>query len=181
MPTLPYFRFHPDPIATGSIIPSDEPCDCCGHARGFVYEGPTYRTVAVNPRICPWCIADGSAHEKLNATFQDEDRIGGNEWDKVPQSTIEEIAYRTPGFCGWQAEYWWSHCGEAACYLGSVTPEGLVAAGPEAVEAIRESIGLTVGDEWNNFFGALDNEGSWLAYLFRCSKCGALGGYQDCD
>ena len=29
--------------------------------------------------------------------------------------------------------------------------------------------------------GALDKEGSPTAYMFRCRKCGQLGGYQDCD
>ncbi|MCP4306259.1 MAG: CbrC family protein [bacterium] len=38
---LPSFRYHPDPIATGSIRPSDEAvCRRCSRNRGFIYVGP---------------------------------------------------------------------------------------------------------------------------------------------
>ncbi|WP_274521918.1 CbrC family protein [Burkholderia pyrrocinia] len=37
--SLPAFRYHPDPLATGSVIRSDARCVCCGDARGYVYAG----------------------------------------------------------------------------------------------------------------------------------------------
>lgn len=181
MDSLPTFRFHPDPIATGSVERSSKTCVCCGRARGYVYVGPVYSNVEYDSCICPWCIADSSAHEKLHASFHDEASIGGVEWDDVPLASIEEITYRTPGFSGWQQERWWSHCGEAARFLGRAGCKELQEAGPQAIEAIRQSAGLPAGPDWDRFFNALDKEGSPTAYLFNCSKCGRFGGYQDCD
>jgi len=59
-------------------------------------------------------------------------------------------------------------------------PEIEQPAGPEAIAAIKESTGLEDGKQWDKFFAALDKDGSPTAYLFKCSKCGQLGGYQDC-
>jgi uncharacterized protein len=39
---LPVFRYHPDPIASGSIVASGAQCACCGARRGFIYTGPVY-------------------------------------------------------------------------------------------------------------------------------------------
>jgi hypothetical protein len=102
-------------------------------------------------------------------------------WDEVPEEVIEEIAFRTPGFIAWQQEQWWTHCGDAAKFLGRAGKKELEVAGPQAIAAIQESAGLDDGDEWGEFFEALDKDGSPTAYLFQCSKCGKLGGYQDCD
>ena len=53
--------------------------------------------------ICPWCIADGAAHSKFDASFTDDAGVGGyEETDSAPESIKEEVAYRTPGFIGWQ-------------------------------------------------------------------------------
>ena len=179
---LPEFRYHPDPIATGSIEQSNATCVCCGRARGYIYAGPVYAVKEYDRRICPWCIADGTAHAKLDASFHDEAGVGGyGDWDDVPEEVIEEIAHRTPGFTGWQQEQWWTHCGDAAQFIGRAGHDELVDAGPQAIEAIRENTGLPPGEEWDEFFDALDKDGSPTAYLFRCSKCGQIGGYQDCD
>jgi uncharacterized protein CbrC (UPF0167 family) len=69
MPTLPVFRYHPDPVASGSVHESREVCACCGVARGYVYAGPVYAVDELDDKICPWCIADGKAHKKFDATF----------------------------------------------------------------------------------------------------------------
>ena len=175
---LPKFKYHPDPVKTGSIEPSPAKCVCCGKSRGYIYTGPVYAIEEYEESICPWCIADGSAHEKLEASFHDDAGIG-DEGD-VPNEVIEEVAFRTPGFSGWQQEKWWTHCGDAAQFLGRAGHDELEAAGPQAVAAIQENAGLD-DDEWEEFFAALDKDGSPTAYLFKCSKCGRLGGYQDCD
>ena len=179
---LPNFQYHPDPIATESVIESNAECVCCGKSRGYVYSGPVFAEDEFEDCICPWCIADGSAHEKLGASFTDEDGIGGyGDWDAVSPEIVEEVAYRTPGFSGWQQENWWTHCGDAAQFLGRVGKAELVTFGHAAINAIKESTGLDDGPDWEGFFNALDKDGSPTAYIFRCRKCGALGGYQDCD
>jgi len=179
---LPSFKYHPDPLATGSIERSDAQCVCCGRPRGYIYAGPVYAIDDYDKRICPWCIADGSAHERLDASFQDEALVGGGgRWDEVPQDVVAEVVYRTPGFSGWQQEQWWTHCGDAAQFLGRAGHDELAAAGPQAVAAVRDSAGLAEGKKWQWFFKALDKDSSPTAYLFKCSKCGIYGGYQDCD
>ena len=179
---LPTFKYYPDPVANGSIVESDTTCACCGEARGWIYVGPVYAIEEYDSCICPWCIADGSAHDRLGASFMDEVGVGGGGmWDAVPERIVEEVAYRTPGFSGWQQEQWWTHCGDAAKYLGRAGRRELEALGPEAVAAIRRASGLEEGAEWQRFLGALYKDGSPTAYVFRCSACGALGGYQDCD
>jgi uncharacterized protein len=179
---LPKFKYHPDPIATGHIVESKIKCCCCGTARGYIYTGPVYAIEEYQDQICPWCIANGSAHKKLNVSFTDAVGIGGGgSWDDVPKEVIEEVAYRTPGFYGWQQEKWWTHCGDAGQFIGRAGHKELEAFGPEAVAAIRDSTSLDDGPEWDSFFAALDKDGSPTAYIFKCSKCGKLGGYQDCD
>lgn len=180
--TLPIFKYHPDPLATGNVVKSETKCACCGKARGFIYTGPVFAVDEYDQCICPWCIADGSAHEKLEASFTDEVGIGGGGmWDEVPEEVVEEVAYRTPGFSGWQQEQWWTHCGDAAQFIGRAGRKELTSLGPQAIAAIQESAGMTDGTEWDEFLATLDKDGAPTAYLFRCSKCGQLGGYQDCD
>ena len=164
------------------MVKSEAECVCCGQARGFIYEGPVYSVDDYESCICPWCIADGSAHDRLEASFADEAGVGGGgEWDAVPESVVTEIAHRTPGFSGWQQEQWWTHCGDAAKFLGRAGKSELEAFGPSAIDAIRANTGLDDGPEWRRFLDALDKNGSPTAYMFQCSVCGTLGGYQDCD
>jgi len=99
----------------------------------------------------------------------------------VPEEIVQEVAYRTPGFCGWQQEQWWTHCGDAAQFIGRAGRKELKALGPQAIAAIQESAGLEDGPEWDEFLAALDKDGSPTAYMFRCTTCGQLGGYQDFD
>lgn len=183
MPTepLPTFKYHPNPLATGSVAKSDATCVCCGRARGFIYTGPVYSVEDYDDCICPWCIADGSAHEKLEATFHDEAGVGGNgEWDDVPGEVVEEVAWRTPGFNAWQQEQWWTHCGDAGQFLGPAGRKELERAGEAALEAIAESAGVE-DEEWDDLLDSLDKDGSPTAYLFKCAKCGKFGGYCDFD
>jgi len=178
---LPKFDYHPDPLATGSVEASEAVCECCEEARGFVYTGPVYAEAEIEA-ICPWCIASGAAHAELGASFSDEDGIGGyGEWQAVPAAVVEAVAHRTPGFNGWQQEQWWTHCGDAAEFLGRCGIKELQAFGPEAVAAIRESARLLDADRLDAFMAALDKDSAPAAYLFRCRKCGKLGGYTDCD
>lgn len=179
---LPHFAYHPDPLATGSVIAADTACVCCGQSRGYVYAGPVYAEDEYEKAICPWCIADGSAHAQLGATFTDEEGVdGGGEWDAVDETIVDEVAQRTPGFNGWQQEQWWTHCGDAAQFIGRAGRAELEAQGPAALAAIQDNTGLDDGPQWRHFLAALDKDGSPTAYLFRCRHCGELGGYQDCD
>ncbi|HEX6533435.1 MAG TPA: CbrC family protein [Gemmatimonadaceae bacterium] len=179
--TLPRFTYHPDPLATGSVVASDAMCTACGRARGYVYAGVPYAREEIEGAICPWCIADGTAASRLGAEFVDAAGIGDyGRWDAVPAEVVEEVSRRTPGFTGWQQERWWTHCGDAAEYLGRAGRRELEETWPEAIEAIRLEIGFE-GEEWRAYLAALDADSSPTAYVFRCRHCGALGGYSDFD
>lgn len=72
---LPKFRYHLDPVASGSVLASQAKCACCGEHRGFVHEGPVYSQEDLSGRICPWCIAEGAAHAKFGAEFVDSEGL----------------------------------------------------------------------------------------------------------
>ena len=177
--SLPTFRYHPDPVSTGSVVPSTTACLVCGVSRGFIYTGPTYSTDEVDEELCPWCIADGSAHDKLDAEFTDSEGVGDyGTWGPVSEEVREVVAFRTPGFSGWQQERWFTCCGDAAAFLGRAGREDLENAGGQAVEAIRSEIGYS-GSDWEEYLAGMSRDGQPTAYLFRCLHCGKYGGYSD--
>ncbi|MGH8248358.1 MAG: CbrC family protein [Gammaproteobacteria bacterium] len=48
--------------------------------------------------LCPWCIADGTAHETLGAEFVAPSGIGDyGRWDTLPREVIEEASFRDRG------------------------------------------------------------------------------------
>src|SRR5689334_13164402 len=130
---LPSFRYHPDPIATGSITRAQTLCRACNQVRSYIYTGPVYAEEALDGALCPWCIADGTAHARFAAAFVDMAGIGGyGEWDAVPVPIVEEVAYHTPGFSGWQQERWWTHCADAAAFIAVVGRDELATYGLQA-------------------------------------------------
>lgn len=176
---LPLFRYHADPIATGSVAVSDNECVCCEQARGYIYTGPVYSEDDHENDICPWCISDGSAHVKLGAEFTDPAGVGGyGDWQEVPATIYEEVAYQTPGFNGWQQEKWFTCCGDAACFMGRAGYKELLAMGASAIEAIRVESQLD-GEEWEEYFKGLEKDDQPTAYVFRCLHCQKVGGYSD--
>jgi uncharacterized protein CbrC (UPF0167 family) len=143
--------------------------------------GPVYGPNELDDSLCPWCIDDGSAHQKLDAEFVDEAGIGDyGTWEAVPEAVVHEVAFRTPAFAGWQQERWWTHCGDAAEFLGPVGREEAERAGQEFLGAIRAEAGMEDDDEWRHYLAALDRDHGPTAYLFRCRHCGKFGGYSDC-
>ena len=176
---LPTFKYHPDPIATGSVTVSDNECVCCKQARGYIYTGPVYSEDEHADDICPWCIADNSAHANLGAEFIDPVGVGGyGEWEEVSAPIYEEVSCRTPGFTGWQQEKWFTCCADAAAFLGRAGYKELLAMGAGAIEAIRVESQLD-GAEWEEYLKGLNKDGEPTAYLFRCLHCQKIGGYSD--
>lgn len=177
---FPAFKYHPDPIGTGSIEVSDAECVCCQQRRGYVYVGPVYAIDELEASICPWCIADGSAHEKFDAAFTDAAGVCGYQRSiTITDAVIEEVAYRTPGFAGWQQEHWLVCCGDAAAYLGPAGREELEHVWPDAIPSIQDECGLA-GEEWEYYFNGMHKDGSPTAYIFQCLHCGRHLGYSDC-
>jgi len=179
--TLPKFKYHPDPLKTGSVEESDALCECCGEAKGYIYVGPVFSEEELADCICPWCIASGKAHDKFDAEFTDFDGIGDyGSWEEIPKEIKEEVSYRTPGFSGWQQERWWTHCNDAAEFLGAAGKKEIEEYGEELVAELKKETGYD-DEEWSYYYKNMDKNGSPTAYIFRCLHCGKLGGYSDCD
>src|ERR1700744_1794087 len=122
--SLPEFRYHPDPIATGTVKASDVKCVCCDLARGYIYTGNTYSEEDLEDAVCPWCIADGSAAEKFDAMFSDDSPLLDAD---MPEAVVEEVTRRTPGFTSWQQEVWLCCCDDACAFHGDATRAQLTA------------------------------------------------------
>lgn len=173
---LPEFPYHPDPLRTGSVKPSDRDCVCCGRVRGYIYAGPVYAVEELDESLCPWCIADGSAAERFGADYTDLLNLP----EGVPAEVIEQVTTRTPGFSGWQQEHWMFHCRDGAAFLGVVGRTELEPY-PDALEMLRHE-----HDEYGwpqeqveDYIASLDKEGQPTAYLFECRHCGAQLAYSD--
>lgn len=183
---LPHFKYHPDPIATGSVVESDEPCECCGQSRGFRYTGSIYCEDEISD-LCPWCIADGSAAAKFNAELTPSDGLGRGDyddepWDDVSAAVVEEVSQRTPGFSGFQEERWWTHCGDAAEFVGLVGDIDRAiletAEAKDFVSHIQKAEEFSAAD-WERYVSSPNKEHGTATYVFRCRQCRKLGGYAD--
>jgi uncharacterized protein len=167
---LPTFRYHPDPIASGSVVASDVQCLCCNERRGFIYAGPAYCKAELEEAICPWCIANGSAHRKFDASFVDEACFPAD----IPPNIVEEVCFRTPSFIAWQQEKWLTCCSDAAAFLEPAGHADIRARYPQLEGALMmyvvHEIGIS-GSAATRFLAALDRDQGPTAYVFSCRHC----------
>ena len=177
---LPVFRYHPDPLATGSIIAApDRPCLGCSRIRGYLYMGPVYteKNFILEEHLCPWCIADGTAAKRFSASFNDAGTM-----EDVPDAVMEEIEKRTPGFHGWQQESWLTCCGDAAAYLGEAGAAELTRDFPGAIPSVRKYLEENyelAGKELEEFVKALRKGDQPTSFIFRCLHCQSYQAYID--
>ncbi len=178
MTDIPVFRYHEDPLRSGSVIKSDVICECCGEGRGYVYTGPVYSEVELSDSLCPWCIADGSAHARFDATFVDSEGID----DSANDAQRVLITQRTPGFASWQSEQWLSCCDEPAAFVGVAGAEDIRQRYPQLEGPLLSHIiyehGIS-GGAANQLLAALRRDQSPTAFVFRCLQCATLLGYID--
>jgi uncharacterized protein CbrC (UPF0167 family) len=177
---LPSFRYHPDPLSTGSFKPdADTPCLSCNRLRGYIYTGSvwTEKNFILDDHLCPWCIADGSAARRFGATFNYTGTL-----DDVSDAVREEIEMRTPGFIAWQQEVWLGCCGDGAAFLGLTGAKELreqfADAAASVKRVLREDYHLA-GAELEDFLNSLSTEADPTAYIFRCLHCGKYLSYVD--
>jgi uncharacterized protein len=104
---LPIFKYHSKPLETGMITNKNAICPVCNEKTGYVYEGPFFSVEEVE-NICPWCIKSGAAASKYNGEFQDAASCE----EGFSKEQLEELILRTPGYSGWQQEYWLTHCND---------------------------------------------------------------------
>lgn len=166
MSQLPTFRYHPDPVATENMVKLKKPvvCACCGQPTSVIYRGPFY-CVGPQPVLCPHCIASGAAAQKFDGCFQDETNVeaGVEDLDK-----LDELIHRTPGYSGWQQEFWRSHCHDFCAFLGYVGADELKERG-----ILDEVLDDPRWDDYEkDVIATCVNGGSAQCYLFRCLHCG---------
>ena len=175
---LPVFRYHADPIASGSVEASGAECACCKVRRDYIYTGPAFCEAELDDALCPWCIANGSAHEKFDASFADPTGFP----DGIPQPVIDEIAFRTPGFNTWQQSKWLACCGDAAAFLEPAGQKELRARYPQIEGTLMmyvvHELGIS-GAAATRFLASLDRDHGPTAYVFACRHCDARPAYID--
>lgn len=167
------FRYHPDPLKTGAFK-NDKTviCDCCNMETNVYYTNPFYSVKEIYA-LCPDCIASGAAAKKFDGAFQDSESV-----DEISApEKLDELVHRTPGYCGWQQEYWLAHCGDYCAFLGyydwaALEREGLAA---EIEETYREDV---CGVDFEDAREHLNMESG---YLFGCLHCGKHFIYIDFD
>lgn len=176
--SLPAFRYHPDPIASGSVVTSTTKCKCCKKVRGFIYGGPAYSDDDLDDALCPWCIADGSANEKYDATFVDSEAFD----DDATEEAINTICERTPGFNAWQGEKWPSCCGEPAAFVTPAGYDDIQTRFPrlegELMMYIVHKLGVS-GGAATRTLKSLKRDHSPTAFVFKCLHCDGMPAYVD--
>jgi uncharacterized protein CbrC (UPF0167 family) len=163
---LPRFRYHPNPIATGAVVPTEDVCECCGKARGYKYNSVVYAEKEVEC-VCPWCIADGTAAQKLDGMFLDDYPLvqAG-----VPQSAIDEVCRRTPGYNSWQQQIWQSHCGDACEFHGDASEAELASLGGELLDEFLKREGIKP-EHWPRIRENYVPGGDASIFKFVCRTC----------
>ncbi len=183
---LPDLRYHPDPVATGAFEQIDRRCHVCERERGWIYVFGTYGATDLRDRVCPWCIADGSAAARFDVVFTEVDEADLPEAIRSSPTgaseLIDRIQHRTPGFSAWQRERWLFHCDDAAAFLGPVGWDEL-GDHPDAAADVRRRLTRDGTDpaDVDVLVGSLDVEGSATGYLFRCTRCGEHLAYADLE
>ena len=170
---LPHFTYSPNAFnpELGLFKASEIECPCCHKIRGYSYQLTPYCEEEVEG-LCPWCIADGSAAEKFEASFsQDVSRD-----HPIAEGASKQVYDCTPGYISWQGENWLGHCDDACAFIGYVGFDDIahlwneveedVAAGGWDKEAVKKN---------------LQREGHLVGYLFQCRTCGKHRLGIDCD
>jgi len=166
---LPVFRYHPDPVATGSIRRSPNACPVCRQRRGWELTATPYGPRTLE-HLCPWCVADGSAAAQ-GAEFVDAQPLveAG-----LADAVVREVTERTPGFASYQQEEWQTCCGDACAFTGQLSDAELLTLPAEVLDEhpdLRDDLAEYNGDTF----------GGYAVFGFRCLHCGSIKILVDLD
>ena len=172
---IPTFKYYPDPNKNKSIIKKTHVCECCEKTKDYLYVAGIYAEEEIL-EICPWCIKDGSAASKWGGTFQDVYDVPAG----VPQSIVEEVITRTPGYLSWQGNRWLFSKTDALLFHGTVI-------GSELLKEGDSNKIQTILDVLNNFCGhwkmadikKLDIDEVPSVYLFQDMETNEYRAYAD--
>ncbi len=132
----------------------------------------------IDDALCPWCISDGAAHEKFDASFVDAACFPAY----VAADVVHEISYRTPSFCGWQQEKWLTCCGDGAAFLEPAGHAEIRARHPQLegtlMMYIVHELGIS-GGAATRLLTSLNRDRGPTAYVFSCRHCDNKPAYID--
>ena len=165
---LPTFRYHPDPIATGCVKPSDATCVCCGQARGYLYTASVYGPAELRGKLCPWCIATGSAASRYDCLFTDDRPLRAARLDR---QTVLEVSRKTPGYSSWQEQEWQVCCDDACEFHGDATRQQLADLAGERL-AFHLRRWKSNPEQWRQFVETYEPRGMTSVFRFACRHCG---------
>jgi uncharacterized protein CbrC (UPF0167 family) len=174
--TLPSFKYHPNPLATGAFEASAEACECCGEARGYAYTGNVYSIQEVKV-VCPWCIADGRVARTFNATLNEDFPLRS---EGLSETIIDEVTRRTPGYISWQGDWWIACCNDACELHGDAPAQEIQALDDTGRIALSRDSGFSVND-LTEILEHYEPGGSPAFYKFVCRHCGITRYRGDCD
>jgi uncharacterized protein CbrC (UPF0167 family) len=176
---MPAFRYHPDPVATGAVVPrAGFECPVCGLPREHAYIGP-YSTPDFHfengDEVCAWCIADGSAAREWRASFVEPAYLSEAAQAAMSAEALTELEHRTPSYLCLQQERWLDHHGEADAFHGSIGVDEYLGLPPAAQAAVRNAAGDDPLQPLRDDDAVLrlrpDGDGP-TGYLFQCLHCG---------
>lgn len=174
--SLPFFKYHPNPLETGNITVSNDICLCCNNKRGYIYQSSIYTSQDLVGSVCPWCIANGSAAEKFEAIFSDDSILVE---EGISPEIIEEVTKKTPGYISWQQETWLTHCKDVCEFHGDAEEKEIENLDSETIHRfffeneIRDEVGEII-------LKSYQKGGNPAIYKFVCRHCKEVKFYFDC-
>ncbi len=167
---IPNFKYHKDPLNTGAFIENKDgkKCSCCNMISKYIYLEPYYSKKRISC-LCPDCISNGEAHRKFNMEFQDFESCE----TVSDKSIIEEVCYRTPGYCSWQQENWLSCCDDLCEFIGCLSWDKIkeLKIEKEIIEAIiKNETFIAIGRPIEELIDAINDEIHDLC-VFQCLHC----------
>ena len=173
MKNLPNFKYHPDPLKTGSIAESSKVCISCGQARGFIY---TLRAhIRGGGDLCPWCIASGEAVKKFNGCIMDPVELTEAGFSG---EILEELCFRTPAYECWGIDWWLACCTDACEFHGDATRDELLELDHEGLKALSKYT-FYRRDRLLDLFADYRPKGCPAFYRFVCRHCRKVKYYSD--
>lgn len=174
---LPEFPYHPDPVATGVIVPSATACLCCGRERGYVYRGPVYAAEELGGRLRARGALRTAAPPNSSTHTSRRERAWATTcpWRSSRRSTGAlrvSPRGRSPGGSSTAATVLRSWAGSGPPNSPPIPRHWRCCGG-------RRTAGAGRMDQVEHFLGSLDKDGEATAYLFRCRICAAHLAYTD--
>ncbi len=167
---IPKFRYHRNPIDTGAFIEnkSEKKCNSCNLTSKYIYLEPYYSKDDVTC-LCPTCISNGDAHSKFDLEFQDPECCE----EITNKSILEEVCYRTPGYCAWQQERWLACCDDLCEFIGCLDWNQIVLQGIEdeiTAAILSNETYIEVGQSLEELIDAINSKDVYLC-VFQCLHC----------